>query len=137
MTWDADTVRAARQATIDHVIAYLTDTDRDTVLAVLAKTDLSSVAKTDPDWLVQLLRIATPQEPFVFSKAWMYAQKVLYAAEVHDAAPAAPDVAALEGFARWVVSLDDPDGPGFDARRSVTMHQIITKAREALNLPED
>ncbi|MFI7644093.1 hypothetical protein [Nonomuraea sp. NPDC049400] len=40
-------------------------------------------------------------------------------------------------FARWIVSLDDPDGPGYEARRSVTMGQIIGKAREALALPEE
>ncbi|MCC5574517.1 hypothetical protein IMZ11_02540 [Microtetraspora sp. AC03309] len=45
--------------------------------------------------------------------------------------------ASLEDFARWIVSLDDPDGPGFEARKSVTMALIIRKAREALNLPEE
>lgn len=40
-------------------------------------------------------------------------------------------------FARWIVSLDDPEGPGFEARKSVTMGQIIGKAREALALPEE
>lgn len=43
----------------------------------------------------------------------------------------------LGDFARWVISLDDPDGPGHEARRAVTMAQIIGKAREALNLPEE
>lgn len=40
-------------------------------------------------------------------------------------------------FARWIISLDDPEGPGFEARKSVTMAQIIAKAREALALPEE
>lgn len=43
----------------------------------------------------------------------------------------------LEEFARWIVSLDDPEGPGFEARKSVSMGQIIGKAREALALPEE
>lgn len=40
-------------------------------------------------------------------------------------------------FATWIVALDDPDGPGFEARKAVTMGQIIGKAREALALPEE
>jgi hypothetical protein len=44
---------------------------------------------------------------------------------------------ALRDFARWIVSLDDPDGQGFEARKSVSMAQIIGKAREALALPEE
>ncbi|HEY9369935.1 hypothetical protein [Streptomyces sp.] len=40
-------------------------------------------------------------------------------------------------FARWIISLDDPDGPGFEARKSVSMAQIIGRAREALALPEE
>lgn len=44
-------------------------------------------------------------------------------------------LAPLEDFARWIVCLDDQEGPGFEARRTVTMAQIIGKAREALNLP--
>lgn len=47
------------------------------------------------------------------------------------------DADALAEFARWIVSLDDPDGPGYEARRAVTMGQIIGKAREALALPEE
>ena len=46
-------------------------------------------------------------------------------------------LAPLEDFARWVVSLDDPEGPGFEARKAVTMAQIIGKARDALSLPEE
>lgn len=29
----------------------------------------------------------------------------------------------------WLVSLDDPEGPGFEARRTVTLTKIIEKAR--------
>jgi hypothetical protein len=46
-------------------------------------------------------------------------------------------VPALYEFARWIISLDDPDGPGFEARKAVSMAQIIGKAREALALPEE
>ncbi|MFF4197903.1 hypothetical protein [Nonomuraea sp. NPDC001831] len=38
----------------------------------------------------------------------------------------------LEAFARWIVALDDPDGPGAEARKSMTVEQIISKAREVL-----
>ena len=44
---------------------------------------------------------------------------------------------ALYEFARWIVSLDDPEKPGCDARKSVSMAQIIGKAREALAPPEE
>lgn len=40
-------------------------------------------------------------------------------------------VAHLESFAQFMISLDDPDGPGFDERRSITMNRIISRAREA------
>lgn len=33
---------------------------------------------------------------------------------------------------RWLVSLDDIEGPGADARRTVTLTQIINRARLAL-----
>lgn len=38
----------------------------------------------------------------------------------------------VEAFARWVVSLDDVDGPGAEERRTVTLNQIIERARDAL-----
>lgn len=37
---------------------------------------------------------------------------------------------------RWLVSLDDVDGPGADDRRTVTLNQIINRARKALNTEE-
>jgi hypothetical protein len=46
-------------------------------------------------------------------------------------------VARLEEFARWVAELDDPDGPGYEARRTVTMSQIIGRARQALGITEE
>lgn len=41
----------------------------------------------------------------------------------------------LEDFAEWVVSLDDidPDSPGHKDRQTVTLTDIITRARQALN----
>lgn len=39
---------------------------------------------------------------------------------------------ALVELAEWLVSLDDVDGPGSDARRTVTLTQIINRARAAL-----
>ena len=33
---------------------------------------------------------------------------------------------------QWLVSLDDVEGPGADARRTVTLTQIINRARKAL-----
>lgn len=38
----------------------------------------------------------------------------------------------LRAFAEWLVSLDDPEGNGAEARRTVTLNQIITRARQAL-----
>jgi hypothetical protein len=66
-----DQIRAARQATIDRAIDYITSTDRDTVLAVLAKTD--------PEKLLQRLRDADP-EPTSFFSRWKAAQIALRAA---------------------------------------------------------
>lgn len=41
----------------------------------------------------------------------------------------------LRDYAEWVVSLDDPDplSAGAKERRSITLHQIIERARYALN----
>ena len=39
---------------------------------------------------------------------------------------------ALVDLAEWLVSLDDVDGPGAEARRTVTLTQIINRARAAL-----
>ncbi|MBD3004804.1 hypothetical protein [Streptomyces sp. 5-10] len=39
---------------------------------------------------------------------------------------------ALLDFARWVISLDDVEGPGAEERRTVTLTKIIQRAREAL-----
>lgn len=39
---------------------------------------------------------------------------------------------SLADLARWIVALDDVDGPGAEARRTVTLNQIIGRAREAL-----
>jgi len=40
----------------------------------------------------------------------------------------------LRQFARWIVSLDDPDpkSQGFQDRKTVTMNTIVQQAREAL-----
>lgn len=43
---------------------------------------------------------------------------------------------ALVDLAKWLVSLDDIDGPGAEARRTVTLTQIVRRAREALG-PEE
>ncbi|MFY1686543.1 hypothetical protein [Plantactinospora sp. WMMB782] len=40
---------------------------------------------------------------------------------------------SLVALAEWLVMLDDPEGPGAVARRSVTMNQIIQRARVALD----
>lgn len=40
---------------------------------------------------------------------------------------------SLVALAEWLVSLDDPEGPGFEARRTVGMNQIIQRARAALD----
>jgi hypothetical protein len=39
----------------------------------------------------------------------------------------------LTEFAEWIVALDDIDGPGAEARRTVTLNKIIERAREALD----
>lgn len=52
-------------------------------------------------------------------------------------ADALQQASGLREFAQWAVSLDDPEGPGFEARKAVSMNQIITKAREALGLPDE
>jgi hypothetical protein len=46
--------------------------------------------------------------------------------------------AALESFARWLVSLDNPDpaSAGFQERRAVTLIRIIDRARQALGEKE-
>lgn len=41
-----------------------------------------------------------------------------------------------EAFARWVVSLDDADGPGAEKRKTVTLNEIIRRARESLALED-
>lgn len=46
-------------------------------------------------------------------------------------------VEPCERFTRWIISLDDQEGPGFEDRKVVTMAQIIGKAREALAQPEE
>ena len=46
-------------------------------------------------------------------------------------------LARLERFARWVASLDDPYGPGFETRRTVTLNQIIHQGRFALGVTEE
>lgn len=74
-----DQIRAARQATIDRAIAYLTTTDRDTVLATLAKTRFHDHVRTDPDRLLQDLRNADPDAISRFAR-WKAAQNVLRAA---------------------------------------------------------
>jgi hypothetical protein len=48
------------------------------------------------------------------------------------------DLRALGGladFARWIVALDDVDGPGADERRTITLNRIIERARQALANP--
>lgn len=40
---------------------------------------------------------------------------------------------SLVALAEWLVMLDDPDGPGAVARRTVTLTQIINRARAALD----
>jgi hypothetical protein len=42
------------------------------------------------------------------------------------------DCLPLDEMARWLISLDDVDGPGAQARRTVTLTQIINRARLAL-----
>jgi hypothetical protein len=42
------------------------------------------------------------------------------------------DCLPLVEMARWLTSLDDVDGPGAQARRTVTLTQIINRARLAL-----
>jgi hypothetical protein len=39
---------------------------------------------------------------------------------------------SLADFARWIVALDDVDGPGAEERRTVTLNRIIERARLAL-----
>lgn len=43
-------------------------------------------------------------------------------------------VVALEGFAHWLIGLDEP---GNDERRTVSLNQIIAKARGALDASLD
>jgi hypothetical protein len=43
---------------------------------------------------------------------------------------------ALYELGEWLVSLDDPIGPGFEARRTVTLNAIIQRARAALGREE-
>jgi hypothetical protein len=38
----------------------------------------------------------------------------------------------LVDLAEWLVALDDVEGPGAEERRTVTLNQIITRARIAL-----
>lgn len=40
------------------------------------------------------------------------------------------DVGKGRTLLEWLISLDDPEGPGFEARRTVTLNQIITKAKD-------
>jgi hypothetical protein len=47
-----------------------------------------------------------------------------------------PDV-QLREFAEWLVSLDEVEGPGAEARRTVTLTQIIQKARAALGSSDE
>ena len=42
----------------------------------------------------------------------------------------------LTAFARRIVALYDVDGPGAEARRTVTLNQIIGWARDALGEPD-
>lgn len=42
----------------------------------------------------------------------------------------------LRAFALWLVCLDEPIGPGAEARRTITLNQIIARAREALGPAE-
>jgi hypothetical protein len=48
--------------------------------------------------------------------------------------PEPSELVRLREFARWVVSLDDPDpqSQGFQDRRTVTMTTIIRRAEDAL-----
>jgi len=79
MTDRTNAVRAARKATIDRAVAYLSSADRDAVVALLAPTPIADRLKTDPDALKQALREADPQNPNFFAK-WKAAQNVLRAA---------------------------------------------------------
>jgi len=45
-----------------------------------------------------------------------------------------PTLNRLRELADWLVSLDDVEGPGAEARRTVTLTQIINRAREALGV---
>jgi hypothetical protein len=74
-----ESARTARQAVIDRAIDYLTATDRDTVLAVLAKTRFHDHVKADPDKLLQNLR-DTDADRISFFARWKAAQNVLLAA---------------------------------------------------------
>lgn len=42
----------------------------------------------------------------------------------------------LRQFAEWIVNLDDPEGPGAEGRRTITLNKIIVSANEALALAE-
>lgn len=55
------------------------------------------------------------------------------AAWLNGAAPPVSD-GDLRDLAEWLVSLDDVEGPGAEARRTVTLTQIINRAREALGV---
>lgn len=80
MTQRTDQVRAARKATVDRAVTYLTTADRDAVLDVLATTGFSDDLKADPDRLAQELRDADPTDTGPFFARWKAAQNVLLAA---------------------------------------------------------
>jgi hypothetical protein len=49
-----------------------------------------------------------------------------------------PTGRAAAAFCRWLVSLDDPqDAAAREARRTLTLEQIITRARAALAADEE
>lgn len=53
-------------------------------------------------------------------------------AELESRPPTAVSTRAVD-LARWLVSLDEVDGPGVEERRAVTLPQIIDRARRALD----
>jgi hypothetical protein len=55
-------------------------------------------------------------------------------APIFDDVPRPREV-RLTMLAQWIVSLDDVEGPGAQARRTITLTKLINAAREALGTP--
>lgn len=119
-----DAVDAITRRPTEQYLSYIERVAADPIACVVKLIDLDH--NTLPT-RVQRLRHGDPGKAASLGHRYDRAKTRLLRARVEH----------LESLARFMVALDDPEGPGFEARRSITMNEIIKLARAALVTHED